>query len=129
MSKSFVWVVQYEQCYRSLSQFEHKEGYVKNIRIMLKSAKENIYFNSRITIVTQARETPSFLANAALVPIRGSLTIFWYFKASSCREIRFFNFFVLILWRRWPRLSGNSVVKKFEFRTDEGSAKPILYNQ
>jgi len=51
------------------------------------------------------------------------LTIFWYFTAISYLEIRFFTFLVLILWRRWPSRSGNSVVKKFEFRTDKESIK------
>jgi len=82
---------------------------------------QNYHSNSRITIVTQARETPRCLAKPARVPICGLLTIFWYFKARSYLETLFFNFLVLILCRRWPSRSGNSALKKFEFRTDEGS--------
>ena len=51
------------------------------------------YFNSLITFVIHALETPSFLANAARLPISGLLTIFWYSAANSCLEILFFTFF------------------------------------
>ena len=107
---------------------------VLNLRHDKNLSCQKIYSHSRITIVTQARETPSFLDKAALLPIFGLLTIFWYFKARSYLEMRFFNFLVLILWRRWPSRRGNSVVKKFEFRTDEGAnnglvfARPLLFS-
>ena len=49
------------------------------------------HFNSRITLVIHALETPNFLANAARLPTSGLLTIFWYSAANSYLEMRFFT--------------------------------------